>query len=304
MTAATGTALALAPPQPPAAITTADELAAAFLLGYGEATREGYARDLRGWFAWLAERAVDPLDARRVHVEWWLRDQEARGAAPASTGRRLSAISGLYVYAEDEDLVAKSPVRRVRRPRAPEESPRLGLDRAEVAAFLAAAERSGPRDYALACLLALNGTRISETLALDVADLGQQRGHRTVALRRKGGRRQLAPLAPRTAAAVDALLDGRAEGPVFRTRTGRRLDRHAGQKVVRRLARQAGITKTISPHSLRHSFVTVALDAGVALHRVQDAAGHADPRTTQAYNRSRFSLDEHATYAVSAAVVA
>jgi len=72
--------------------------------------------------------------------------------------------------------------------------------------------------------------------------------------------------------------------------------------MVRRLARVAGVDSadTLSPHSFRHAFVTAVLDAGVSLRDVQDAAGHADPRTTRRYDRSRHSLDRHATYAVAA----
>ena len=76
---------------------------------------------------------------------------------------------------------------------------------------------------------------------------------------------------------------------------GARMDRHAADRTVKRLARRAGITKRISPHSLRHSFITAALDAGVPLRDVQDAASHADPRTTMRYDRARHSLDRHAT---------
>lgn len=68
---------------------------------------------------------------------------------------------------------------------------------------------------------------------------------------------------------------------------------------MKRLAKHAGIDKKISPHSLRHSFITAALDAGVALRDVQEAASHADPRTTMRYDRARQSLDRHATYIVS-----
>ena len=71
---------------------------------------------------------------------------------------------------------------------------------------------------------------------------------------------------------------------------------------MRRLARQAGITKRIGPHSLRHAFITAALDAGVPLRDVQEAASHADPRTTMRYDRARQSLDRHATYLVAAFV--
>ncbi len=68
---------------------------------------------------------------------------------------------------------------------------------------------------------------------------------------------------------------------------------------MRRLAKRAGIDKRISPHSLRHSFITAALDAGVPLRDVQEAASHADPRTTMRYDRGRESLDRHATYIAS-----
>jgi site-specific recombinase XerD len=90
------------------------------------------------------------------------------------------------------------------------------------------------------------------------------------------------------------------KGAIFLNRDGtRRLDRHAATRIVKRLARRAGIEKSISPHSLRHSFITAALDAGVALRDVQEAASHAHPRTTMRYDRARRSLDRHATCIVA-----
>jgi site-specific recombinase XerD len=81
--------------------------------------------------------------------------------------------------------------------------------------------------------------------------------------------------------------------------SGERLDRHAAARIVRRIARRAGLNKRVGPHTLRHAFITAALDAGVALRDVQEAASHADPRTTMRYDRARVSLDRHATYIVS-----
>jgi integrase/recombinase XerD len=92
------------------------------------------------------------------------------------------------------------------------------------------------------------------------------------------------------------------EGPLFLAADGRRLDRHGAGRVVRRIARQAGITKKVGPHTLRHAFITAALDAGVPLRDVQEAASHADPRTSMRYDRARTSLDGHATYIVAAYV--
>ncbi len=120
--------------------------------------------------------------------------------------------------------------------------------------------------------------------------------------RRKGSKVVTIPLAPRTARAIDLATGERMEGPIFLTADARRLDRHGAGRIVRRIARQAGITKKVGPHTLRHVFITAALDAGVPLRDVQEAASHADPRTTMRYDRARTSLDRHATYIVAAYV--
>ena len=152
----------------------------------------------------------------------------------------------------------------------------------------------------MACLLALNGLRISEALNANIEHLELERGHRTVTVTRKGAKIVTIPLAPRTARAVDLCVGERHQGPIFLNRDQtRRLDRHVATRIVKRLAKRSGIDKPISPHSLRHSFITAALDAGVALRDVQEAASHADPRTTMRYDRARRSLDRHATYIVA-----
>ena len=119
---------------------------------------------------------------------------------------------------------------------------------------------------------------------------------------RKGGKVVTIPLAPRTTRAIDLAIGERTEGPVFLAPDGRRLDRHGAGRIVRRIARQAEITKPIGPHTLQHAFITAALDAGVQLRDVQEAASHADPGTTMRYDRARTSLDRHATYIVAAYV--
>ena len=95
------------------------------------------------------------------------------------------------------------------------------------------------------------------------------RGHRTLRVVRKGGKHVTIPLAPRTARALDVSIGERATGPIFLGAVGGRMDRYAADRTVKRLARRAGITKRISPHSLRHSFITAARDAGVPLPDVQ-----------------------------------
>jgi site-specific recombinase XerD len=104
------------------------------------------------------------------------------------------------------------------------------------------------------------------------------------------------------ARALDLAAGDRNSGPLLLSRAGTRLNRHAATRIVRRLSKRAGISKHISPHSLRHSFITAALDAGVALRDVQIAARHSDPRTTTRYDRAKNNLDRHASYIVTAFV--
>jgi hypothetical protein len=175
----------------------------------------------------------------------------------------------------------------VRKPRLDDESHAVGLDRNEVGALLVAAGLAGARDHALVSLLCLNGLRASEAIGADIERLALERGHRTLTIARKGGKVVTAPLAPRTARAIDLAVGERCEGPILVGAGGQRLDRHAAARIVRRLARRAGIAKRVGPHTLRHAFITAALDAGVPLRDVQEAASHADPRTTMRYDRGR-----------------
>jgi site-specific recombinase XerD len=263
-------------------------------------TRDAYGLDLRQFVAWCDQHDLRLFEVHRVDIECFARDLEDRGRARATVGRRLSTIAGFYRYAEEEGLLAHSPAAHVRRPRLDYESHAVGLDRNEVGALLVAAGLGGPAEHALVSLLAINGLRVSEALSADIEALGLERGHRTLTIVRKGGKVVTIPLAPRTARAIDLAIGERPDGPIFLDRAGRRLDRHAAWRIVRRLARRAGITKPVGPHTLRHAFITAALDAGVPLRDVQEAASHADPRTTVRYDRARVSLDRHATYVVAA----
>jgi site-specific recombinase XerD len=139
-----------------------------------------------------------------------------------------------------------------------------------------------------------------ETFARELEALG--RG--TLVITRKGGKVVTIPLAPRTARAIDLAIGERTSGPLFLAGDGRRLDRHGAARIVRRVTRRAQIAKHVGPHTLRHAFITAALDAGVPLRDVQEAASHADPRTTMRYDRARTSLDRHATYIVATCIVA
>ena len=275
---------------------------AGFLAGYTGLTRDAYALDLRQYANWCQQRNVRLCQARRADIECFARDLEAKGRARATVTRRLCTIAGFYKYAVEEDLLDHSPAAHVRRPRIESESHATGLDRNELGALLVAAGLGPAAEHALISLLALNGLRVSEAVGANIEALGVERGHRTLTITRKGGKVVTLPLAPRTAQAIDLAIAERAEGPVFLASDGRRLDRHGAARIVRRVARCAGITKPVGPHTLRHAFITAALDAGVPLRDVQEAASHADPRTTMRYDRARASLDRHATFIVAAYV--
>ena len=295
-TAAPTTALVTIQP----AFTDAERLAlAGYLAGYRGLTREAYALDLRQFTTWCRARSVALFAVRRAGIEGFARDLEARGRARATVTRRLSTIAGFYRYAVEEELLDHSPAAHVRRPRVDYESHATALDRNEVGALLVAAGLGAAAEHALISLLALNGLRVSEATGADIEHLGLERGHRTLVITRKGGKVVTIPLAPRTARAIDLAIGERTSGPLFRAADGKRLDRHGAARIVRRVTRRAGISKQLSPHTLRHAFITAALDAGVPLRDVQEAASHADPRTTMRYDRARTSLDRHATYIVA-----
>jgi site-specific recombinase XerD len=281
-------------------------------------TRRAYATDLQAWITWLTARDVDVLDAGRVHADLWVAGQLDAGAEASSVRRRLSALSSFYRYCAAHDLVARIPVAGVTRPAVdPDYTATIGLDRAQARALVAAADADrGPqalRTAAVIRLLLHNALRVDEACAADVTDMGADSGHRILRVTRKGARRAKVPLTPATVDALDAYLAARAwqagledvrqlTGPLLATSTGGRLRQGHLWELVRRLAHAAGIETwdQLSPHSLRHSAITFALDAGVTLRDVQDYAGHKDPRTTRRYDHSRGNLDRNAAYTVAA----
>jgi site-specific recombinase XerD len=199
----------------------------------------------------------------------------------------------------------------------PDYTATVGLDRDHARALVAAADTDtgaqALRTAAVVRLLLHNALRVDEACAADIADLGEDCGHRVLRVVRKGGRKAKIPLTPATVAALEAYLADRARragagewrqlsGPLLATATGGRLRQSHLWELVRRLARAAGVGawEQLSPHSLRHSAITFALDAGASLRDVQDCAGHKDPRTTRRYDHSRDSLDRNAAYAVAA----
>jgi integrase/recombinase XerD len=283
-------------------------------------TRAAYRRDVAAWLAWCAECGVEPLRASFLDVNAYARALESavdarsgRPLAPATVARKLSGLSSWYDFLAKLRAVDANPVGGADRPYVSRDhSATVGLTPQQVDALLAAAAAErGPaavRHRAVLALLADLGLRVGELVGLDVGDVGWERGHRTVRFVGKGGRPRRRALTPAAGAALDAYLAVRpaaGAGPLFVTAGGGRIDRHAVFRLVRRLAREAGIAgwERLSPHSLRHAFATTARAEGVPLEDVQDAMGHADPRTTRRYDRDRHNLDRDPAYTIAAARV-
>ncbi len=178
----------------------------------------------------------------------------------------------------------------------------MGFTHLQFEALLTTArESSNPSDFALVAMLGLLGLRIFEATGADIADLGEEHGHRVLRVCGKGTKIALVPLPPAVGRAIDRAIGTRIHGPILLNSRGARMDRHAATRRLRRLAETAGVRITRPhPHMLRHTFVTTMLDAGVDLRDVQIAARHADPRTTMRYDRTRKNLDRHPNYILAA----
>lgn len=277
-------------------------VAMGFLARYREPTRSLYTLNLRQWFDWCALHGVKPLEVQRVHIDMWARELEERKGLKASTvANKLNTVAGFYRYARFDKHITDDPAEYMRRPKVPRVSTRQSLNRSEMLRCLEQARLLGYQEHALWCLLGLSGLRIGEALALNVEDLGRQGGYRTLMVtREKGNRSGLIPLPPRTSWAFDEHLGTRVSGPLFRMRWGDRMDRKAANRIVQKVVKNAGIGKHITPHCLRHSFMTMALDAGVSVRDASNSMGYSDTRMVSYYDHGKDNLPRHASHSVSA----
>lgn len=297
---------------------------AAWLAAKKPTTREAYARDLRAWGGFCAERGVHVLTARKPDADLFgAALQEGTAGAPGlsatSAARRMAAVSSWYRYLVACGLHERNPFAAAERPRVDRDySATAWLDEAAARRIIEAAEAGTGatrlRDAAMVRLMLQLGVRVSEVCSLQVAALGATRGQRTVTVRGKGGKRIERALPPSAADALDAYLASRAaragvdpgalSGPLFATGSGRAVDRGEVFRLVRRLARRAGLPQpdAVTPHALRHTFATIATERGADLDDLQDAMGHADPRTTRRYQRAARRLERDPAHLVAAAL--
>jgi integrase/recombinase XerD len=181
--------------------------------------------------------------------------QEIRRFKPSTVSRRFSVTAGFYRTCVIDGVLEHSPAEHVRRPAVPAESPTLGFTHLQFEALLTASRESAhPCDFALVAMLGLLGLRIFEATSADIANLGEEHGHRVLRVCGKGTKIVLVPLPPAVGRAIDRATRSRTRGAILLSRRGTRMDRHAATRRLHHLAEIAGIQVTRAhPHMLRHT---------------------------------------------------
>jgi len=215
----------------------------------------------------------------------------ALGRKPATLARKLSAVKRFFEYLHERGLVERNPAGGYRAPKIARYHPDY-LSVEEIEQILAATDidpRLAVRDRMVIELLYGCGLRISELLDLKIGGLEFEAGF--IKVTGKGNKQRLVPLGKYAKEAIEKYLDSpeRSRFPAHGSRhllvnrSGRRFSRVGLWKAIRKLVRRAGITKTVTPHTFRHSFATHLLAGGADLRTVQEMLGHADISTTEIY---------------------
>lgn len=257
--------------------------------GLSDNTLNAYRADLNTYINWLEKNNLRVSTADWQDVSRFL--DHFPNASPRSRARRLSSLRRFYHYLLREDLIENDPIARLKTPRVGRKLPQ-SLSEEEVEALLTAPdpyEAIGQRDKAMLELIYATGLRVSELVNLELSMLNLQQG--LVRVIGKGDKERIVPMGEE---AIDALqqflkdgrvtlLNGVKSDAVFPARAGKPIGRHAFWHRIKQLAVIAGISKSISPHTLRHAFATHLLNHGADLRVVQMLLGHQDISTTQIY---------------------
>jgi len=251
-------------------------------------TLRSYRTDLAQFRRFLAARHVGRLahvDARLLR-QYLARLYEA-GLSRASIARKLAAIRSCLAFLTRRGGLPRNPAREVSPPRLPKRLVSfLPIDEATVLLECPASAAAPPaeaRDRAILEMLYATGARVAELCGLDLADV--DRGGGTIRVRGKGAKERMIPVGDAALQALDAYLGahGQADGPLFRNLRGGRLTVRSVHRIVKARSRAAGLTRRVTPHTLRHTFATHMLDAGADLRLIQDLLGHSRLSTTQRY---------------------
>lgn len=260
--------------------------------GLARNTLDGYRRDLAKFANWLAERrGRGLLQAGAGDIQEYLGYLFGRKTRASSAARLLSSLKRFYRHGLRQRRIRADPTLRIDGPKLPRPLPK-SLTEHDVEKLLAAPRVDGAlglRDRTMLETLYASGLRVSELVALRLPQVSEDMG--VVRVMGKGSKERLVPLGAEALAWIrrylgqgrPALLSGRASDDLFVTARGAAMTRQAFWHLVRRYARQAGLTKPLSPHTLRHAFATHLINHGADLRVVQLLLGHSDISTTQIY---------------------
>ncbi|HET7629193.1 MAG TPA: site-specific tyrosine recombinase XerD [Bacillales bacterium] len=261
--------------------------------GLSENTLAAYRRDLFRYVDYLKEKErIDSYSqVTRTHIIRYLMDLKDQGRAAATIARHTASVRAFHQFLLREKNAAGDPSVHIETPKTERKLPKV-LTVREVEALLEAPDAAnafGLRDRAMLEVLYATGLRVSELVHLNVSDAHLTMGFvRTVG---KGNKERIIPLGSMASRSLESYLrDGRPNllkrqknEALFLNHHGGRLTRQGFWKVLKKLSRQAGISKELTPHTLRHSFATHLLENGADLRSVQEMLGHADISTTQIY---------------------
>lgn len=260
--------------------------------GLAKNSLDSYGRDMARYLDYLEKRGcAEPSAVRPVDVADFLAHLKERGLAPRSRARALSAVRMFHRFLIVEGYAEINPTSIIEAPKTLAKLPQVLTGR-EVETLLGAPGSDAAqdvRDRAMLELLYATGLRVSELVGLGVRDVNVVAGY--LMAFGKGGKERLVPMGESACAAVSRYLvearpvmDRSGDNVyLFLTRLGDRMTRQAFWNIIKKRALEAGIRKTISPHTLRHSFATHLLENGADLRSVQTMLGHADLATTQIY---------------------
>jgi integrase len=217
----------------------------------------------------------------------------------SSVNISMHGVRGFFKFTHFDGLIISDPAVYAGLPKVhSDESRTQRLDSLELIRFLQVAQTITVHHGALAYLLGISALSASEAAAVRIEDYQETLpGHRVIHLVGKGNKPATMPVTVPVLRVLEACRGDKTSGRlILRPLTGNPVDRHDIYRMVQRIAKTAGIPRHICAHSLRHAAITNALDAGVPLRDVQILARHADPRTTEHYDRARGNLDRHGVH--------
>ena len=259
--------------------------------GYSANTLDAYMRDVDKLFRYLAVEQVDVLDVKLEDLEHFAAFISDLGIGPRSLARILSGVRQFYRFLVIDGYLEVDPTELLESPKQPDHLPEV-LSTAEVDLLEQAIDLSkweGHRNRAIIEVLFSCGLRVSELTNLKLSNLYIEEQY--IRVMGKGSKERLVPISPRALDELNYWFDDRnvmkikpgEEDYVFLNRRGHHLTRTMILIMIKRYAVEAGIKKTISPHTLRHSFATSLLEGGADLRAIQAMLGHESIGTTEIY---------------------